>query len=153
MGKLRLNRTQSTQANDPIINRANQVRRDTDTIKTPSCTIYDVDYAIISYIRDIIQPRVEEDGSIITVPIQYASGEKWSQIQKHGYMRDVKGKLMAPIITLRRNSIAERDVLKKLDVNRNPSGNAMVLQNKFTQANKYDRFGVLTNANQPKNFI
>ena len=76
MGKLRLNRTQSTQANDPIINRANQVRRDTDTIKTPSCTIYDVDYAIISYIRDIIQPRVEEDGSIITVPIQYASGEK-----------------------------------------------------------------------------
>ena len=106
MGKLRLNRTQSTQANDPIINRANQVRRDTDTIKTPSCTIYDVDYAIISYIRDIIQPRVEEDGSIITVPIQYASGEKWSQIQKHGYMRDVKGKLMAPIITLRRNSMS-----------------------------------------------
>ena len=152
MGKLRLNRTQSTQANDPIINRANQVRRDTDTIKTPSCTIYDVDYAIISYIRDIIQPRVEEDGSIITVPIQYASGEKWSQIQKHGYMRDVKGKLMAPIITLRRNSIAERDVLKKLDVNRNPSGNAMVLQNKFTQANKYDRFGVLTNAKPTKEF-
>jgi|TARA_R110001592_G_scaffold108916_2_gene304232 hypothetical protein len=152
MAKLKLNRTQSTFSKDPVINRAEQVRRDTDTIKTPSCTIYDVDYAIISYIRDTIKPQVEEQGNLIDIPIQYANGEKWSMVQKHGYMRDAKGRLMAPLMTLKRNSITERDILKKLDVNRNPSGNAMVLQNKFTQANSYDRFGVLTNAKPTKEF-
>ena len=152
MGKLKLNKTYSSFSPDAKINRADQVRRDTDSIKTPACTIYDVDYAIISYIRDIIRPTVEEDGSIIDVPIQYAAGEKWSQVQKHGYMRDAKGKLMAPLMIIRRNSITERDILKKLDVNKNPSGNAMILQNRFTKGNTYDRFGVLTNAKPTKEF-
>jgi hypothetical protein len=152
MGKLRLNKTQSSFSRDPIINRADQIRRDTDSIKTPACTIYDVDYAIMSYLRDIIKPTVIEDGNVIDIPVIYANGEKWSMIQKHGYMRDPKGKLMTPLMILRRNSITERDTMKKLDVNRNPSGNAMVLKNRFTQQNKYDRFGILTNAKPTQEF-
>ena len=152
MGKLKLNKTYSSFSPDTSFNRADEVRRDTDSIKTPSCTIYDVDYAIISYIRDIIKPTVIEDDNVIDVPVMYANGEKWSQVQKHGYLRDAKGKLMSPMISIRRNSIAERDILKKLDVNKNPSGNAMILQNKFTQANSYDRFGLLTNAKPTKEF-
>ena len=148
MGKIKLNRTFSTFSKNQERNRANEVRRDTDTIKTPSCTIYAVDYAIMSYIRDVIRPTVTEDGNLIEVPVIYANGEKWSQVQKHGYMRDAKGKLMAPVITIKRNSIVERDTLKKLDVNQNPSGNAMVMKNAFTQQNKYDRFSVLTNIRQ-----
>ena len=145
MGKIKLNKTYSTFSKNQTTNRANEVRRDTDTIKTPSCTIYDVDYAIVSYIRDIIKPTVVEDGNMIDIPVMYANGEKWSAIQKHGYMRDQAGKTMAPLISIKRNSITERDQLKKLDVNQNPSGNAMVMQNAFTQQNRYDRFGVLTN--------
>tara|TARA_Y100001972_G_scaffold128280_1_gene188335 strand:+ start:1609 stop:2493 length:885 start_codon:yes stop_codon:yes gene_type:complete len=152
MSKLRLNKTQSSFSVDSTINRANQVRRDTDSIKTPSCTIYDVDYAIISYIRDTIKPTVTEDGNVIDIPIMYANGEKWSQIQKHGYMRDQKGKLMAPLMILKRNSITERDTLKKLDVEKNPSGNAQTFRNRFTQANRYDRFGVLNNAKPTQEF-
>ena len=152
MGKLRLNKTNSSFSNDIVPNRANQVRRDTDSIKTPACTIYDVDFAIMSYIRDVIKPQVEEDGSLIDVPLIYANGEKWSQIQAHGYLRDQKNKLMSPLMVIRRNSITERDTLKKLDVNRNPSGNAQVLKNRFTQANKYDRFAVLTNAKPTQEF-
>ena len=152
MGKIRLNKTYSSFSNDDTFNRAHSTRRDTDTLKTPSCTIYDVDYAILSYLRDEVHPTVIEDGSVIDVPIIYANGEKWSMVQKHGYMRDAKGKLMAPIISIKRNSITERDTLKKLDVNRNPSGNAMLLQNKFTKANVYDRFGLVTNAKPTKEF-
>jgi hypothetical protein len=145
MAKIKLNKTYSSFSKNETVNRANEVRRDTDTIKTPSCTIYDVDYAIISYLRDVIKPTVIEDGNKIDVPIIYANGEKWSAIQKHGYMRDQGGKLMAPLISIKRNSLMERDQLKKLDVNQNPSGNAMVMQNAFTKQNRYDNFGILTN--------
>ena len=140
MGKLKLNRTISSFSDDRTINRADQVRRDTDMIKTPSCTIYDVDYAIMSYIRDTIKPTVIEDGSVIDIPIIYANGEKWSMVQKLGYMRDAKGKLMTPIMTIRRNSITERDTLKSLGVNNNPAGNDYVFQNKHSIQNKYDKF-------------
>ena len=153
MGKIKLNRTFSTFSKNKQVERAYEVRRDTDTIKTPSCTIYDVDYAIISYLRDVIKPTVIEDGSVIDVPVIYANGEKWSQVQKHGYMRDAKGKLMAPVITIKRNTITERDTLRKLDVNQNPAGNAMVMQNAFTKQNKYDRFSVLTNIKQSNEFF
>ena len=152
MAKIKLNRTYSTFSKNKQVERATEVRRDTDTIKTPSCTIYDVDYAIMSYLRDIIKPTVIEDGNVIDVPVIYANGEKWSQVQKHGYMRDAKGKLMAPVMIIKRNSIVERDTLKKLDVNQNPSGNAMVMKNAFTQQNKYDRFSVLTNIRQSNEF-
>lgn len=153
MGKIKLNRTFSTFSKNQEIERATEVRRDTDTIKTPACTIYDVDYAILSYLRDVVKPTIIEDGNVIDVPVIYANGEKWSQVQKHGYMRDVKGKLMTPVMTIKRNSITERDTLKKLDVNQNPSGNAMVMQNAFTKQNKYDRFSVLTNIKQSNEYF
>lgn len=143
MAKLKLKKTYSTYSADPVINRANEVRRDNDKIKTPTCTIYDVDYAIISYIREVINPSVEEDGSSIDVPIMYANAEKWSMVQKHGYTRDAKGKLMTPLMFIKRNNIVERDTLKKLDVNINPPGNAMAFKNTYTKINKYDRFSVL----------
>jgi hypothetical protein len=143
MAKIKLNKTYSSYSNDVEINRANEVRRDTDTVKTPSCNIYDIDYAIISYLREIIHPQVEEDGQLIDVPIMFANGEKWSMVQKHGYIRDTNGKLMTPLIFIKRNNIIERDSLKKLDANINPSGNALVFKNKYTKINKYDRFNVL----------
>ena len=143
MAKIKLNKTYSSTSDDVQVNRANQIRRDDDTIKTPTCNIYDVDYAIISYLREIIHPQVEQDGQIIDVPIMYANGEKWSQVQKHGYIRDTKGKLMTPLIFIKRNNIVERDSLKKLDVNINPPGNSITFKNKYTKVNKYDRFNVL----------
>ena len=76
MAKIKLNKSYSSAGEDQKINRADQVRRDTDTIKTPTCTIYDVDYAIISYLREVVHPQIEEDGLKIDVPIMYANGEK-----------------------------------------------------------------------------
>jgi hypothetical protein len=152
MGKPKLDKTYSTFGlNDELKvspiqetpSRASQIRRDTDTIKTPACTIYDVDYAIMHYLQKVIKPQVPENNKMIDVPLLYASGEKWSQIQKHGYMRDGKGKLMTPLMTLKRNTITERDTLKKLDVNINPDGNAMMFKSNYTKNNQYDQFSVL----------
>ena len=62
MAKKEINKTYSTFSNNEIVNRANQIRRDNDTIKTPKCTIEDVDWAIMSYIRDEINPVIIENG-------------------------------------------------------------------------------------------
>jgi hypothetical protein len=143
MSKPKLNKTYNTFARNPELNRAFEVRRDTDNIKTPKCTIYDVDFAMMSYLRDIIKPQVIENNAVIDVPIMYANGEKWAQIQAKGFMYDEKGKIMTPLITLRRSTIAERDTLKTLGVNQNPDGNDYIYRNKFTITNQYDRFSVL----------
>ena len=140
MAEKRLNKTNSTFSRDLIPNRANQVRRDNDTIKTPKCTIEDVDFAIISYIRDVLRLQVTENGQMIDVPVMYANGEKWAQVQAKGYMRDRKGKIMTPVLSIRRGSVVERDTLKGLGVNNNPAGNDYVFQNKHSVENRYSRF-------------
>ena len=143
MSKPKLNKTFSSFSRNPELNRAFEVRRDTDNIKTPKCTIYDVDFAMLSYLQDIIKPQIFENNKLIDVPIMYANGEKWAQIQAKGFMYDEKGKILTPLITLKRNTISERDTLKTLGVNVNPDGNDYIYRNKFSMTNQYDRFSVL----------
>ena len=150
MAKKELNKTNSSYSRNPVPNRANETRRDNDIIKTPKCTIEDVDFAMISYIRDVIKLQVVENGQVIDVPVMYANGEKWAQVQAKGFMRDRKGKIMTPLVSIRRGSITERDTLKSLGVNQNPSGNDFVFKNKHSVNNKYDRFAAQYGTN-PKN--
>jgi hypothetical protein len=149
MAKPQLNKTYSSFSTNQGIERAQETRRDNDTIKTPSCTIVDIDNAILSYISDVIRPEIIENEQVIPVPVIYASGEKWAQIRANGFMYDAEDRLMTPVITLRRNSITERDTMKKLDVNWNPetsndyARNTLMFENRFTKTNRYDRFSVL----------
>jgi len=152
MAKKQLKQTQSSFSRNSVPNRANETRRDNDIIKTPKCTIEDVDFAIISYIRDVLKLQVKENGQIIDVPVMYANGEKWAQVQAKGYMRDRKGKIMTPVVSIRRGSIIERDTLKSLGVNNNPAGNDFVHQNKHTLENRYDRFSTQYGQQRKKEF-
>jgi len=149
MAERKLNKTYSTFSRNSEVNRANQVRRDNDIIKTPKITIEDVDFAVISFLRDVIKPQIIENNKIIDVPVMYANGEKWAQVQARGFMRDRKGKIMTPVLSIRRVSMTERDSLKSLGVNQNPSGNDFIYRNKHTKTNRYDRFSVLQGI-QPK---
>lgn len=123
---------------DVSLNRANQVRRDDDIIRTPKRTIYDIDYSIKSYIENEIQPTVNDNGKLIPVPVIFAHGEKWDNVRKLGYMRDEKGLLQCPAILLKRTSYTERESLKTLDVNRNHPNNYMVQQSKYGPNNRYE---------------
>ena len=64
-----------TDNNDLFANTTNrnedQIRRDDDVIKTPKCTIIDVDFAIMSYIRETIQPQIFENNAVLPVPVFY----------------------------------------------------------------------------------
>ena len=149
----RLNKTSNTHGDDKIVNRAEQVRRDDDNIKTPAVTIADCDFAILSYLQDVVQPKIIENATTIDVPIMFANGEKWVQIQSRGYMRDAKGKLMTPLISIRRSSVTERDNLKSLGVNENPGGMGLVHSNKFTKSNMYDKFNVMQGTKPTREFF
>ena len=47
--------------NDPLLNRADQIRRDDDVIRTVKRTVFDIDYAIKWYIENEIQPQITAD--------------------------------------------------------------------------------------------
>lgn len=99
------------------INRADQTRRDNDTVKVPSITIYDVDYAISHHLSENVKLFVTEGGRVIPVKVIYADGEKWSQIRQHGYMRDKDRKALAPVCAIRRTSIGDDDRIPMLNTN------------------------------------
>jgi hypothetical protein len=70
-------------------------------------------------------------------------------------MLDKSGKLMTPVISVKRNSMTERDTLQQLAVNWVPTGdneyarNTLLHENKFSRGNQYDRFSILQNS-RPK---
>ena len=59
---------------------------------------------------------------------------------------------MTPVISIRRGSIIERDSLKSLGVNNNPSGNDFMFQNKHSLENRYDKFSVQYNKKRKKEY-
>ena len=136
--KPNLKYTESSIEPDKILNRAEQVRRDDDIIRTPSRTIYDVDYAIKSFIENEIQPYVIDNGNKVQVPVIFVHGEKWDNVRRLGYMRDEKGLLQCPAIMIKRNSFTERDTVKTLDVNKNPDSNYRIHKNKYGPRNRYE---------------
>lgn len=97
-------------------NRAYHMRRDTDDFKTPVINIYDIDYAVLYHLRNNIAPTIQENGSQIPVQVMFAGGETWSQIQRHGYLRDKSRKVMTPVMVLRRTGIRQDDRFIKLDI-------------------------------------
>jgi len=117
MAKSTINPTVYNQLYRNQVNRAEQIREDNDYIKVPEITIYDVDYAILHYLRNSIKPEVQDRDRMIDVPVMYASGEIWSQIQSNGFMRDEKNKLLCPVMTLSRTRMEEYKDFAKLDVN------------------------------------
>lgn len=135
---------------DLILNRALQTRRDDDVVKTKQRTLYDVDFAIKWYIDNEIQPQINTNGTLLTVPVIYASGEKWDNVRRLGYLRDEKGMLQSPMIMLKRNSVAERDEQRTLDVNRPQSSNYIVHKTKYNTRNRYEDELFPIPKNEPK---
>ena len=124
--------------NDPILNRAEQVRRDDDVIRTVKQTVYDIDYAIKWYVENEIQPQITANKNLIDVPVIFSNGEKWDNVRRLGYIRDEKGMLQSPLIMLKRNSMQERDNVRTLDANRPQSGNHIIYRSKYNSRNRYE---------------
>ena len=125
-------------------NRANQVSFRDDTTKPFTLGIKDIDESIFFYMENVIKPTVIQNGVVQQVPFIYGSPERWKQVQKDGYYRDKKGKIMLPLITFKRNNIEKvRNIANKLDAN-NPHL-VYTFQKKYSTKNAYDNFAILNN--------
>ena len=132
-------------------NRALQTSFKGDTVKPMSIGIQDIDEAIMYYFQDVIRPSVFQNGERIPVPIIYGSPEKWKSFQKDGYYRDLQGKIMAPLIMFKRNTITkDRSLNNKLDAN-NPHNVAVVGQS-YNKKNEYSKFNMLNNVKPEKTY-
>lgn len=133
-------------------NRGNQLRRDKDDQKNISVSIMDMDSAIMYYFNEVIKPTVVENKDTVSVPILYASPERWLSIQRQGYLRDKKQQLIVPVIVFKRTSIEKNEniPIDKLDAN-NPA-NFVTFQQKYSQTNRYDQFSRITGTTPNKEY-
>lgn len=130
-------------------NRGEQISFKGDTVKPFSIGIQDIDESIFYYFQNVIKPFVIQNGERLEVPIIYGSPEKWKSFQKDGYYRDSQGRIMMPLIMIKRDSIDKvRSISNKLDAN-NPN-NISIHRKKYSPQNGYDNFNVLNNVKPQK---
>ncbi len=125
------------------VNRAEEVRRDTDTQKNFIITLEDVDNAILGQLEDL-QLQVVDAGKVVKVPVFYGSPERWVSAQRDGYMRDKQGKIILPAIVFKRVTTAEDPTLQFFN-------QKLVVSaiKKYSEKNAYTQFNILNGQNAP----
>ena len=133
---------------DPLknipINRGQQLKRE-PIEKGKGVRLYDVDMAIAEHMIDVVIPTVEVFREKIKVPVLYGNPERWTAVQKQGYLRDKKGQLQIPLVMFKRNSIARDDSMPST-MNRNVFYPTIT---KYSKKHKYDRFSAMTGTQRP----
>ena len=132
-----------------ISNRSNQVSFKGDSVKPFTVGLEDIDSTILYYFNNVIKPSVVQNGTRVEVPVVYADSERWNQIQKDGYFRDRKGRIMMPLITFKRTNIEKnRSITNKLDANF--PNNYRIFEKSYSPKNIYDKFNILNNRRPTK---
>lgn len=121
--------------------RETQIRRDKDKVKSLGITLYDIDFAVKSFIDKKMQIKVEDNGESIDVPTIYANAEKWASIQKDGFLKDKKGKTIVPMITFRRSDVT---LVPEMRRNKVATTNQIryIMKQPYSPNQRYDRFSI-----------
>ncbi len=132
----------------PDVNRANQIKSTNGDLKK-SVTLFDIDYAMMSYLEDTVLPTLKDGkGVAVKIPVVYGNSERWNGARRQGVFRDGKGKIQLPILMIRRTSIAKDETMSM--PNRHISYPAIT---KYSKDNRYDRFTALGSGVKPKQEI
>ena len=132
-------------------NRGNDVSTAEDRVKDISIGLIDIDSSIISHIENSIKPYIFQDGNRIPVPVMYGSPERWQTIQEKGVLREYSGRMIAPVIVLKRDSIENNRTLgTKIDPT--VPYNFHTFEVSYTKKNQYDNFTVLSNRTPVREF-
>ena len=130
-------------------NRGRETAFKEKSAKDFSVSIKDHDEVIKYYFENTIKPSVIQNGTRVLVPIVYGSPERWKSVQSDGVYRDKDGKIMAPIIMYKRDTLEKnRSLGNKLDGNK--VHNYQVFEQRFNPKNQYDKFSILTNRQPSK---
>ncbi len=133
-----------------LLNRGLIRSRSDDNVKNFSIGLMDIDSTIMFYFNNVIRPSVEENGEKIKVPLMYSNPERWSSVQKNGYIVDNKKQLIIPLIVFKRTSI-EKDTNLAVDkLNAKDPKLFYTFQKQYTNKNRYDKFAVQQGLNKQK---
>lgn len=128
-------------------NRALHVRRDTDDQKNINIGFYQIDEAILTHLERL-NLRVVDNGNQVKVPIFYGSPELWTTARRDGYLRDRQGRVILPMMVLKRTS-SEND--QSLQYFHRYLRSAVM--KKYSTKNKYTQFSILAGQNAPVNEV
>jgi hypothetical protein len=131
---------------DPLrkSNRIDQKKSEKADIKQ-SITLFDIDYAIMTYLQDVVLPDLDDNGQTLKIPVIYGNSERWAGARREGVYRDIKGRIQLPILMIRRTSVAKNDAVPML--NRHVSYATI---SKYSKANRYEKFSILGATTKPK---
>lgn len=124
--------------------RVEQIKSAPDDVKQ-SITLYDIDYAIMGYLEDVVLPTLDNNGKAQKIPVVYGNSERWVGSQKQGVFRDAGGIVQKPLLMIRRTAVTKNDAMPML--NRHLSYQAI---KKYSKNNRYDRFSILNSKTKPK---
>jgi hypothetical protein len=110
-----------------------------------SITLFDIDYAMMSYLENTVLPTLDDNGKALKIPVIYGNSPRWNAARKEGIYRDAKGKLQLPLMMIRRTSIAKDESMPMVKRAVSYSG-----VTKYSKDNRYDRFSLLGNTATPK---
>ena len=119
--------------------RISQIKREPTDIKQ-SVNLFDIDYAIMSYLEDVVLPELDDNGKALKMPVVYGNSERWNGARRQGVYRDNKGRIQLPLMMIRRTSVSKNDSMPML--NRHVSYQGIT---KYSNSNRYDRFTLLGN--------
>ena len=94
---------------------------------------------------DTVVPSVEAFREKVKVPVLYGNPERWTSVQKQGYLKDKNGALQIPLIMFKRNSI-ERDDQMASSMNRHVSYPSVSM---YSKKHRYDKFSAMTGTTKP----
>ena len=134
----------STNPLKETLNRGNQIKSTKADIKQ-SISLFDIDYAMISYLEDTVLPTLDDNGKSLKIPVIYGNSERWKGARRDGIFRDTNGKIQLPLMMIRRTSISKDE---SMPMNNRHISYAAVT--KYSKDNRYDRFTLLGSAVKPK---
>lgn len=126
------------------LNRANQIKSSKTDIKQ-SVSLFDVDYAIMTYLENVVLPTLDDNGKALKIPVIYGNSERWNGARRQGVYRDLHGKIQLPLMMIKRTSVAKNETMPML--NRQVSYQAVT---KYSKDNRYSRFTLLGKTTTPK---
>ena len=65
-------------------NRTKTINPGNNLSKNYSVTLKDIDTSIISHVKNVMKPSIQESNEIITIPIMYGNEERWVSVRKRG---------------------------------------------------------------------
>jgi hypothetical protein len=144
--------SEPTKLGQPEENRAYEISVKGDNDKDFYIGLEDIDSAVSHYFNNVLRLSVVQNNTRLNIPVIYGTPENWKSVQLDGYYRDQNGKLLAPLLMFKRNSVTQNRTLgNKLDGN--VAHNLQFFPTKYDKRNFYSNFNVLNSRSPESKYV